>query len=293
MPPEPPPLKPSQFNRERHNYIPPRVEKIMARKKDSNFPFLEKHKDPYAKQDEEQPLVATESVLSQSPPSPSPQPGQTVNPNPQTQAEPQAGAPSNEYDFITNPEQPALKRSLPSLPGISPTAMRAVFAAGGLFVLVILFVIIKGALSGTSNLTLFIGVAQDQQELIHLAINTSQQQGLAVDNQDFAATAKLSLGSSQSAVVNYLANNGQKVDLKKLSLKVSTATDSQLTTAAAATTYDQTFQEIMKAKLTTYISDIQQTYQQTKGKKGRALLNDSYNQAQLLLSQLNTPASSP
>jgi hypothetical protein len=132
-------------------------------------------------------------------------------------------------------------------------------------------------------------VAQDQHELIHLATNASQQQGITTTDQNFAATAQLSLTSAQSVTVKYLVANGNKISLKVLSLKVSTATDAQLTAAAAATTYDQTFQAIMKAKLTTYVSSLQQTYKQTTGKNGRALLNNDYNQAQLLLTQLNAP----
>lgn len=168
--------------------------------------------------------------------------------------------------------------------------MRALLAAGGLLVLVIIFVIIKSLFGGGgSNLTLFVGVAQDQQELIHLATNASQEKSLTANDQNFAATAQLSLASSQAAIIKYLSVNGQKVNLKTVNLKLSASLDAQLTNAAAATIYDQTFQQITKTKLTAYLSDLQQTYKQTKGKNGRALLSDDYNQAQLLLAQLNAP----
>jgi hypothetical protein len=229
-------------------------------------------------------------------PQPLPPPGQPAAPDPAQAPMYPGGQPqpvvsqSQPYDFITNPEQPSSRRALPSLPGISPTAMRAALIAGGLVALLILFIVIKGLLSGGGNLPSFVSVAQDQQELIHLATNASQQHGTTTGNQNFAATASLSLTSSQAAIVQYLAANGQKVNAKVLGLKISAATDSQLTAAAAATTYDQTFQQIMKTDLTAYLSRLQQTYKQTTGGKGRALLSDDYKQAQLLLTQLNAPS---
>lgn len=241
-----------------------------------------------------QPVSPLGQPAAPTPPQPypaPPNPGQPLGPPqapmyPGTPAEspvPQAQA----YDFITNPETPA--RQPLKLPGSDSIVKRAGIIAGGLVVLLILFIVIKGLLSGGGNLPLFVSVAQDQHELIHLATNASQQQGITTTDQNFAATAQLSLTSAQSVTVKYLVANGNKISLKVLSLKVSTATDAQLTAAAAATTYDQTFQAIMKAKLTTYVSSLQQTYKQTTGKNGRALLNNDYNQAQLLLTQLNAP----
>jgi len=196
-------------------------------------------------------------------------------------------SPTQAYDFITNPDQPARPRL--TLPGGNSPAIRAAFAAGGLLVLLILVIIVKGLFSGSSNLTLFVGIIQDQQELIHLATEGSQQQGITTGNQNFAATTVLSLTSAQASIAKYLSNNGQKIDPKVINLKVSATTDAQLTTAAAATTYDQTFQEIMNTKVTAYISDLKQTYNQTSGKNGHALLKSDYAQAQLLLAQLNAP----
>lgn len=229
------------------------------------------------------PAAPPEAALSSQPP-PAPPPAPLY---PGAQVSPPAQL-SQEYSFITNPEKPAKQ---PLLPSGNSLPQRALLATGGLLALVIIFVIIKSLLGGGgSNLTSFVGVAQDQQELMHLATNASQQKSLTVNDQNFAATSQLSLASSQATIVKYLSTNGHKVNLKTLNLKLSLSLDNQLVNAAAATTYDQTFQEITKTKLTAYLSDLQQTYKQTKGKNGRALLNDDYNQAQLLLTQLNSPA---
>jgi hypothetical protein len=45
----------------------------------------------------------------------------------------------------------------------------------------------------------------------------------------------------------------------------------------------------MNTKVTAYISDLKQTYNQTSGKNGHVLLKSDYAQAQLLLAQLNAP----
>lgn len=203
-------------------------------------------------------------------------------------AEPAAApSPQGNYDFIMNPQKPARRPLLSKLPAGSSLPARIAYIFGGLLILLIIFIFVKG-LFGGSNFTSFVGIVQDQQEMIHLAASASQQQNLTVGDQNFAATAKLSLSSSQSAIIKYLVGNGQKLNTKTLNLKVSAATDQQLQNSLAAATYDQTFQQIMNGKLKAYVSDLKQTYTQTTGKNGRALLNDDYKQAQLLLTQLNS-----
>jgi len=303
--PSRPPKSPAQFYHNRHTYVPPRVEKAMARKLEQSLPAsMKKFVGPYMEQTVVSPGMAGNAATLHSP-SFTPHP---VNPYEPTQptaqqptpAEPaQPPAPGSEYEFIVNPQVPKKTGpaiSLPLLSGINPTLSRIIIAAGGLVLLLIVFSVLKGLLtSPPANMALLTSVAQDQQEIIHLTNSATEQQQTPVSttNKNFAATAQLSVLSSQASLVHYMALNGKKVNLKILSLKINPALDNRLTTAAAATTYDQTFQEIMNNQLTNYIGDLQQAYQQTRGKNGRALLNDCYNQAQLLSTQLNSspPAS--
>ncbi|MDB5170929.1 MAG: hypothetical protein JWO35_623 [Candidatus Saccharibacteria bacterium] len=189
----------------------------------------------------------------------------------------------NDYAFITNPDKPVRKQSLP---GSNSPVIRALVVSGGLLILIILFVIVKGLLSGGSALPAYESIAQDQQSMIHLATNATQEKTLSGTNQNFAITAQLSLTSDQSSIISYLATNGTKVDAKKLGIKVSPVLDKQLTDAAAASNYDRTFAQIMKTKLTNYEQALQQTYTKTKGPKGRELLSNQYKSAQLLVQQL-------
>jgi len=190
------------------------------------------------------------------------------------------------YDFIMNPNQPAPQSRLP---GGNSRLMRIVFASAGLLVLLIAFAVVKNLVAPKANLTPFISLAQQQQALIHILDSTDNQPGLTVTNQNFIATASLSLGTSQSQLLSYLNQNHTKLPVKQLNLKVSSTIDQQLKDAAAATTYNNTFKDIMQAKLTSYTTDLQRSSRQATGPKGRQLLKSDYQQAQLLLSQLQQP----
>ncbi len=124
-----------------------------------------------------------------------------------------------------------------------------------------------------------------------ISTQTQQQPTLSIANQNFAITAKLSLTSTQTQLLAYMKSNGKKVSTKALSSKVSTTTDKQLSDAVANSTYDATFKQVMQTQLTNYQKDLSAAYKQTKGPKGRQLLNQEYYGAQLLLTQLNSPAS--
>ena len=206
---------------------------------------------------------------------------------PQQMPPQQPESPLHDYEFIVNPST-APRRSLFSLPGQSSTPLRLLTVLGGIFVLVIILVIIKNIIGGGPDLSAFVPVVQDQQELIHLSTNAALQPGLTTADQDFAITAELTLTSSQTQLLTYLKNNHSNVNTKTLGLKVSTSLDAQLTTAATDSTYDSTLQQIMQSQLTGYQQDIKQAYT-TAGSNGRRLLNSDFQQAQLLVKQLTVP----
>jgi hypothetical protein len=199
-------------------------------------------------------------------------------------------SPDQSYAFIDNPVKAPKQSPLAALPGSSSIIVRIGLIAGGLIVLVIIFAVLRGLLSNTPDLTSFVTVAQEQQELIHLVTNAGQQDGLTASNQNLAATMQASLTSSQGATITYLTTNHKKVSEKQLGLKVSAATDTQLTDAAAAGTYNQTFHDVMQTKLNAYGSTLSTAYKQNPGPKGQALLKDNYQQAQLFQTQLGALA---
>lgn len=195
----------------------------------------------------------------------------------------------HEYEFITNPGQPPRHRFNP-LPGGTSLPMRIAVVGGGLVVLLIIFLIVRGLLSGGGNTEALINVGQNQQQLIHLATNATEQSGLSGANQTFAVTTQVTLSSAQQQLVTYLANNGKKVDAKQLGLKVSAPLDEQLKTAAVSSTYNATFKQTMETQLKNYQQAIREAYNQTSGPKGRKMLSEQFDGSTLLLQQLTEPS---
>jgi hypothetical protein len=232
-----------------------------------------------------------------------PQPGSSVTPQPQssagepqppagpqTQAQPgQPTTPTQPYDFIMDAGKQPSKSILP-FPSLNSTLKRVIFGVAALFILLIVLNVAKGLLRGTTNTAFLTAVAQDQQSIIHITGNanlTGAQQGLTTASQNFAATTNASISSTQAAIISVLVSSKPKLTAARLNLKVSQQLDSQLTTAAANGTYDQAFRQAMKAQLTSYMNDLNLTYNKTKGKQGQDLLKNDYAQAKLLLTQLN------
>ena len=199
------------------------------------------------------------------------------------------------YNFIMEPPKPE-RRSL--LPTNSGPAIRIALILGGVLVVFVIFAVIKSLLfSSGGNKQALITVAQDQQAIIHIVTNaTTGTQGqqpavLSASNQSFAITTQLKINSAQTQLLTYLKANHVKASTKVLGLKVDAATDQQLSAAAANSTYDSTFQQVMQAKLNDYQSALDAAYKQTSGPNGRKLIKQEFQGAQLLLTQLNSPAS--
>jgi hypothetical protein len=226
-----------------------------------------------------------------------PETNQVVQPQQPAVTPPDAAPVGPDYGFITEPPKPQRQPfKLPGLGNGSSLPVRIAVVAGSLLLLVIIFAIARSLLSGGGNTEVLTNVAQQQQSMIHILQNgageNNQQQAVLSDtNQNFAATAKLSLTSAQQELIQYMANNGKKVKTKNLSLKIDPKVDEQLSTAASNSTYDPVFKQVMQDQLTSYEKAIQAAYKETSGPKGRALLQQEFQGAQLLLTQLNSPAS--
>lgn len=199
-----------------------------------------------------------------------------------------------DYGFIMEPPKPA-RRGL-SLPGFfgpdSSLLARVALVLGGLLALIIIFAIARSLFSGGGNTAALTSVAQSQQSIIHVITNgpgqdNQQQATLADSTKNFSATAQATLTSAQAQLIQYMADNHKKINEKDLDLKIDPAIDAQLSTAAANSTYDSAFRQAMKTQLTSYEQALQEAYKQTTGPKGRALLSQEFDDAQLLLRQLD------
>lgn len=216
---------------------------------------------------------------------------QTGGPEPAPGMPASAPDPDASYSFITNPAPPPTRSALEMIPGSDSPAIRVTLVAGALVFLLIIFLVFKSFLGGADKATtaVLLNVVQDQQELLHLTGAAPKRPGLSGDSLNFTANIQLSISSSQGRMIRYMSTQHMKLKVSQLSLKLSSATDHQLDAAATSGTYDPTYKEVMKSKLDTYGKDLQAAYQQEKGKKGRALLKDSYSQIGLFETQLNLP----
>jgi hypothetical protein len=184
---------------------------------------------------------------------------------------------NSSYDFFMKTEKP--KRS------IEPTSTkgRIIVVVSGVVALIVIALIASAALSGGGSTDSDLKVAQDQTELVRLSTAASTS-ATSTATKQFALTTQLSISSAKTDLLALLASNGIKYGTKQLSLTASTTTDIQLSTAAAASLFDQTYQSVMKTQLQRYSVDIKAAFPGA-GPKLRSLLNSDSKQAQLLLTQ--------
>lgn len=195
----------------------------------------------------------------------------------------------NDYDFIVNPQAPA-KRSL--VAGGSQTT-RILLVVSLAVILLIGFMVAKSVLSKPpENVAAMTKVLSQQQELVHITQSaTLDQKPLNSANQNIAITTELSLTTAKSDLLKYLALQKVKVNPKKIIYPGAAAIDAQLTASIAASTYDPTFNRVLKTQLTEYQQALKLAFNKTKGTKGRELLSKQYAGSVLLLSQLEAQQS--
>lgn len=189
----------------------------------------------------------------------------------------------NDYAFIVNPQQAPKKKLL----GGSSVAVRVGIVLGGIFLLLITFVISRNLLtSGSSNKSALVAVVSEQKELVRLTSNMSLKgTPLSGKTKNAAITTELSVGSARTELIKYMAKNGQKIDQKELLYSSSSLNDNQLKAAIASGNYDATASDVLKAQLVSYQTDLKTAYNKTSGSVGREILSRQYDAATLLLKQ--------
>jgi hypothetical protein len=213
-------------------------------------------------------------------------PGQSVAPQQPGNAQAAPASPDQAYSFIMEPEKQPKQFFLGGLFSGKSMAVRAVIIVGGLIVLLIVFSLLRGLLSNKPDLTTYLGVVQQQQELLHLTSNTSAQAGMSTGNLNSAATIQAAVATSQSDTIKYMAENGKKIKDKELNVKVSLDTDNKLKDAQSAGNFNQVYRDALETELNNYNVALNAAYSHAPGPKGKALIKDSYNQLLLLQLQL-------
>jgi len=202
------------------------------------------------------------------------------NPQQPTPQPPANQTPNGQYDFIMNPEKPS--RPKMSLDG---TTQKLIVGVAILAVVVIVLAVVMSLMrGGNANADLMTSVAQQQQEIIRV----SQLQADAVSDQDtknFVINTLLSMQSDQQTYLDLLASNGVKVSDKQLALGQNSATDTTLENAVASNSLNDAIAAELRRELQQYQGSVQQLYSVTSGQNGRAVLQNLYDNAGLLIEQ--------
>ena len=199
--------------------------------------------------------------------------------------------PPNPYDFIVNPQQP--KRRGLGIPGVrNPflAKLLPIVAVVAVVVIILGVVISKLFAKPGINAPALIGIAQSQQELVRVS-----QQGINNGTQSvtriFSTNVELSLQTEQLQLLAYLKKQGYKPSTKTLSLKRSTTTDTQLTTAVQSSTFDSVFVQLMQNNLVAYNTELEQVSAGATGDNEKKILAGELSAAGMLLQQVPTQES--
>jgi ribulose bisphosphate carboxylase small subunit len=192
--------------------------------------------------------------------------------------------PQANYDFIFEDKKKP-KRSL--LPGGGSQTMRIILVATGALALLVIIIVFLSLLSGSSKGTTeaLASLTAEQTEIVRVSgIGITKARDSEAKN--LAITTELSVETSQQQIIALLKKQGHKLGTKELNLKRSASTDTQLTAAATANTFDDTFIKVMTDELTTYRTHLKSAYDASKSKNEKSILADAYNGVNQILKGL-------
>lgn len=196
----------------------------------------------------------------------------------------------NPYEFIVNPNTP--KHTPLGLSNLVSSWKALVVLGVGIIVALIVVSVVMSSLAPKGSTPGLTAAAERQQEIIRIA-TTATQNATSSDVRNFAITVELTMQSSQSQTVAYLADHGTKLSTKQLALDQSTQTDTLLADAATAGNYDSTVTQNLTGQLQTYEGILNKTFTQTSSTSTKALLQSNYATAQKLLAQAKTLSTVP
>lgn len=203
------------------------------------------------------------------------------------------------YDFIMNPGTPPKKSPLALKvdPG-SPKGFlfKIGLIVGGVVIFMIIAAVIVNMLTGDKTNTADItSLAQTQAEIVRVSGKANSGTVTNQSLRNFATNTTLTMTSQQTKTIALLQTKGVKLSTKKLALKKNADIDTQLQAATASNSFDSVFAQIMSKQLNSYTDDLQTYYKNASSTDIKQLLQEDYNQVQLLKAQLPsslTPTSS-
>jgi len=169
--------------------------------------------------------------------------------------------------------------------GSSGTTKKLITVVGGcvgLLIIGLIFINFLGS-SEKTDTQMFLGLAQQQQEIIRVAGLGLAQPAASPDTINHLLTTQLTMQSSQKDILALLNQKDPKKAAKELALKQDLQTDTKITTAVQNGVFDKTFIQILDGQLATYSNSLQTAYKSSKKKAEKDILMASFNDVKLLL----------
>lgn len=189
-----------------------------------------------------------------------------------------------QYDFITSPQKP--KKSL--LPGTgSSKKQRIAIVSFGFIVLLIVFIVLYGLLTGGSktNTAQLTKLLQQQTEIARVSDLGEQHAGES-NAKNIATSTKMVMTSQSLQLQAALKAQKIKVSNKQILAGKNAQTDQELNTAIANGRFDDAFIQSVRTQLEDYRITLQTTFSGTDSKSLKEILNQDYKDVNLLLEQI-------
>lgn len=194
-----------------------------------------------------------------------------------------APKPENNYDFILNPKQPQKRGLFGKLNG-DPFITKIAFIVGGAVILMVVLALVVNFFFGSkSNTDSIVSVAQNEQEIVRLSALGKDASSQQIKNA--AINTAVSIKSQQNEWLAFLNKHNREVKLDELNFEKDDSTDKRLKNAEQTSTFDVTYSTVMRSMLETYATSLKTVYDASSNQQERSILNDHYNEAQLLLEQ--------
>lgn len=191
------------------------------------------------------------------------------------------GPPSNPYDFITNPGQPAKK---PVFGGGSPKS-RIILIGGGIILLLIIISVVGSLLSsaGQGDAKSLKNLVAQQEELARVA-TLGADKAQDASTRSLAYTVKLSVASQQQKLIAHLSKNNVKISKEELAAKKKQSVDTELDAATSSNRFDEAFSQVLSSELANYSRAVESLYQTTGSQTTKDILSEAYTSSSTLLS---------
>lgn len=191
----------------------------------------------------------------------------------------------NPYEFIVNPNTPTKGNKFS--PGRDKFMLKIGLLVGGLIIIMLIVGFVVSLLAPKGSTPGLTAIAQRQQEIVRISTAVSTT-ALGNDTRHFASTTQEAVTSDQLDVIASLKGQGIKLNNKTLALGQDHKTDTVLSDALTAGTYDKVAAQTLQASLQTYEDLLQTTFKDTSVKTTKALLQRCYDSAEKLVNQAKT-----